>query len=44
MPRVPHRSKRLPKAPNGGIELLLIQAVEHLGKQGDVVRSGPATP
>jgi large subunit ribosomal protein L9 len=34
---VPHRSKRLPKSPNGGIELLLIQAVEHLGKQGDVV-------
>ena len=29
--------KRLPKAPNGGIELLLIQPVEHLGKQGDVV-------
>lgn len=29
--------KRLPKGPNGGIELLLIQAVDHLGKQGDVV-------
>ncbi len=29
--------KRLPKAPGGGIELLLIQAVEHLGQQGDVV-------
>ena len=29
--------KRLPKAPSGGIELLLIQAVEHLGQQGDVV-------
>jgi len=31
------RTKRLPKAPNGGIELLLVQAVDHLGKQGDVV-------
>jgi large subunit ribosomal protein L9 len=31
------RIKRLPKAPNGGIELLLVQAVDHLGKQGDVV-------
>ena len=35
--KLPHRSKRLPKAPNGGIELLLVQAVEYLGKQGDVV-------
>ena len=34
---VPHRSKRLPRGPNGGIELLLIQAVENLGKQGEVV-------
>lgn len=32
------RGQRLPKAPQGGIELLLIQPVEHLGKQGDVVR------
>lgn len=32
-----HRSKRLQRAPNGGIELLLIQSVDHLGKQGDVV-------
>ena len=38
---VPHRTKRLPKAPNGGIELLLIQSVEHLGKQGDVVAVRP---
>jgi len=30
-------SKRLPRGPNGGIELLLIQSVDHLGKQGDVV-------
>ena len=38
-------AKRLPKGPNRGIELLLIQSVEHLGKQGDVVevRSGYAT-
>ena len=35
--KLPHRSKRLPKAANGGIELLLIQSVDHLGKQGDVV-------
>ena len=38
---VPHRSKRLPKAANGGIELLLIQAVEGLGRQGDVVAVRP---
>ena len=31
------RSKRLPKGPNGGIELLLIHSVDHLGKQGEVV-------
>ena len=35
------RNKRLPKAPNGGIELLLVQAVDHLGKQGDVVAVKP---
>ncbi len=29
--------KRLPKGPNGGIQLLLIHSVDHLGKQGDVV-------
>ena len=40
-PRVPHRSKRLPKGPHGGIELLLVQSVEHLGKQGDVVEAKP---
>ena len=34
---VPHRTKRLPKGQHGGIELLLVQPVEHLGKQGDVV-------
>ena len=35
------RVKRLPKAANGGIELLLVQAVDHLGKQGDVVTVKP---
>lgn len=29
--------KRLPRGPHGGIELLLIQSVDHLGKQGEVV-------
>ena len=29
--------KKLPTGPNGGIELLLIQSVPHVGKQGDVV-------
>lgn len=33
--------KRLPKGANGGIELLLIQSVEHLGKPGDVVSVKP---
>ena len=28
---------RLPKGPNGGVQLLLIQNVEHLGSQGEVV-------
>ena len=36
-----NRFKRLPKGPNGGIELLLIQSVDHLGKQGDVVEVKP---
>ena len=31
------RVKRLPRAANGNIELLLIQSVDHLGRQGDVV-------
>lgn len=35
--KVPGRGKRLPRTANGGIELLLIQSVDHLGKQGDVV-------
>src|SRR5207253_9043467 len=29
--------KRLPKGAHGGVQLLLIQSVDHLGKQGDVV-------
>ena len=35
--RTPIQGKRLPRGENGGVELLLIQSVEHLGKQGDVV-------
>ena len=35
--RTPVRTKRLPLGPNGGVQLLLIQSVEHLGKQGEVV-------
>ncbi|MAV34093.1 MAG: 50S ribosomal protein L9 [Planctomycetaceae bacterium] len=31
------RFKRLPKGPNGGIQLMLIQSVDQLGNQGDVV-------
>ena len=30
-------NQRLPRGPHGGIQLLLIQTVEDLGKQGDVV-------
>jgi len=33
--------KRLPKGKHGGIELLLIQSVDHLGKPGDVVEVRP---
>jgi len=40
-PKVPHHGKRLPRGPNGGIELLLIQSVDHLGSQGDVVEVKP---
>jgi large subunit ribosomal protein L9 len=36
-PRASVRNRRLPRGPNGGIELLLIQDVEYLGQQGDVV-------
>jgi large subunit ribosomal protein L9 len=34
-------AKRLPKGRNGGIELLLIQSVDHVGRQGDVVEVKP---
>ncbi|HEX7377923.1 MAG TPA: 50S ribosomal protein L9 [Pirellulales bacterium] len=37
----PRRNRRLPRGPHGGIELLLIQSVDHLGKQGDVVSVKP---
>ena len=39
--KLPHRSKRLVRGPNRSIELLLIQSVDHLGKQGDVVAVRP---
>ncbi|HUT13130.1 MAG TPA: 50S ribosomal protein L9 [Thermoguttaceae bacterium] len=39
--KVPHRSKRLPRGSHGGVELLLIQPVEHLGRQGEVVEVRP---
>lgn len=33
--------KRLPRGKSGGVQLLLIQSVDHLGKQGDVVEVRP---
>jgi large subunit ribosomal protein L9 len=33
--------KRLPKGPNGGVQLLLIQSVDNLGTQGDIVEVKP---
>ena len=33
--------KRLPVGPNGGIQLMLVQTVDPLGKQGDVVEVKP---
>jgi len=36
-----NRHKRLPRGEYGGIQLLLIQSVDHLGKQGDVVEVKP---
>ena len=39
--RKPSTLKRLPKGPHGGYEVLLIQSVEHLGKQGEVVEVKP---
>jgi len=32
---------RLPRGENGGVELLLIQSIDHLGKQGEVVEVKP---
>ncbi len=32
-----YQEKRLPRGPHGGIQLLLVQNVEHLGKPGDIV-------
>ncbi|HVU87197.1 MAG TPA: 50S ribosomal protein L9 [Pirellulales bacterium] len=40
-PKKPKTRGRLPRGQHGGIELLLIQAVDHLGKQGDVVEVKP---
>ena len=42
-PRIPHRTKRLPKSPTGGVELLLIQSVEHLGGRARWSPCGLAT-
>jgi len=39
--RVRSWQKRLPRGPHGGVQLLLVQSVEHLGKQGDVVEVKP---
>ncbi|MFM8734271.1 MAG: 50S ribosomal protein L9 [Pirellulales bacterium] len=36
-PLVEANGRRLPKGKRGGIELLLVHTVDHLGKQGDVV-------
>jgi large subunit ribosomal protein L9 len=35
------RGRSLPRGPHGGIQLLLIQSVDHLGKQGDVIEVKP---
>lgn len=32
-----HNGKRLPVGPNGGVQLLLVQSIENLGKAGEVV-------
>jgi large subunit ribosomal protein L9 len=36
--RNPSSFKRLPRGNRGGVELMLIHSVEHLGKQGEVVQ------
>lgn len=35
------RQRRLPRGPHKGVQLLLIQSVDHLGNQGDVVEVRP---
>jgi large subunit ribosomal protein L9 len=40
-PAKSRRFTRLPKGPNGGIQLMLIHNVEHLGKAGEVVEVKP---
>jgi large subunit ribosomal protein L9 len=35
------RAKRLPKGPNGGVQLLLIHTLDNLGKQGDIIEVKP---
>lgn len=40
-PRRQSRFKPLPRGPQGGVQLLLIHNVEHLGKQGDIVEVKP---
>jgi large subunit ribosomal protein L9 len=35
--RKPKHASQLNRGPHGGIELLLVQSVDHLGKQGEVV-------
>lgn len=39
--RTPRHTQRLPRGPQGGIELLLIHRVDDLGQQGDVVEVRP---
>lgn len=36
-PRLAKKFKRLPKGENGGVQLLLTQNVDHVGRQGQVV-------
>ena len=36
-PLIQATARRLPKGKRGGVELLLVHSVEHLGKQGEVV-------
>jgi len=35
------RAGQLPRGPHGGVQVLLVQTIEHLGKQGDVVEVKP---